>query len=182
MDRTKNIPMTYHDIILQLTQRISNNFDKVYHSVEIVTVDKQKFPGVSIGNEWVNLSPTDTNEILYLRRNGDDEVYSEEPQGSCSKAYKMRSPLRLVYFNAHDANSDQVLFKLMQSVLVNHTKIVRIIRDKYRLQRDESSGSYEFGPQSVYLAIDLYVTWILQPDICEQDFCIDIENPYCLTS
>lgn len=173
---------TYHDIILQLTQRLSGNFDKVYHSVELVTVDKERFPAISLHKEWFNLSPKDTTEILYIRRNGDDEVYSEEPQGSCSKAYKMRSLLRIVYFNDNDGNVDQTLFKLMQSVLVGNTKIQRIIRDKYKLQRDESSGSYEFGPQTVYLAVDLYVTWMLQPDICEQDFCIDIENPYCLTS
>lgn len=173
---------TYHDIILQLTQRLSNNFDKVYHSAELVTVDKERFPAISLHKEWVNLSPKDTTELLYIRRNGDDEVYSEEPQGSCSKAYKMRSPLRIVYFNDNDGNTDETLFKLMQSVLVGNTKIQRIIRDKYKLQRDESSGSYEFTPQTVYLAVDLYVTWMLQPDICEQDFCIDIENPYCLTS
>lgn len=173
---------TYHDIILQLTQRLSNNFDKVYHSAEVVTIEKERFPAISTQREWFNLSPKDTQEILYIRRNGDDEVYSEEPQGSCSKAYRMRSQLRIVYFNDHDANGEQVLFKLMQSVLISNTKIVRIVRDKYRLQRDESSGSYEFGPQTVYVAIDIYAMWMLQQDICEQDFCIDIENPYCITS
>ncbi len=171
--------MNYFEVIMKLIDNLSNHFDEVFHSAEIVIIDKEKFPAINSGNEWINLVPTDQKETIYIRRNGDDEVYEEQKLGSCTKAYRMRSALRLVFFSDHEKNPEEILFKLMQSVLIQATKIRSIIRDKWKLQKDESSGDYNFSAKTCYLAIDFYVFWDLRADICEQDFCAEIENPFC---
>ena len=169
--------MTYPEIIESISTNLSNYFDEVYHSTEVVTIDKEKFPAISNVNEWVNLSPTDEKEIVYIRRAADDDVSDELKISSCARAYKMRSLLRVVYFKDNATNHEEILFKLMQSVLIAHTKVKSIIRDKYRLQKDESSGDYSFKPSTAYFAIDVYGFWELKHDVCEQDFCIEIDNP-----
>lgn len=170
--------MTYPETIRSLLDNLSIEFDEVYHSVEIIVTDsKERFPAVSNVNEWINLSPTDQREIVYIRRAGDDDVFEEQRIASCGKAYKMRSPLRIVFFKDNAQKHEEILFKLMQSVLVGGTRIKSIVRDKFKLLKDESSGDYNFKPTTAYFAIDIYAFWILQEDLCEQDFCIDIENP-----
>lgn len=99
--------------------------------------------------------------------------------GGCVKSYKMRSSLRIVYFKDNVNNSYETFFKLMQSVLINGIKLNKIIKDKYKLLKDESSGQYSFGPKAAYFAIDVYGLWNLIPDTCEDDFCIELENPFC---
>lgn len=148
----------------------------MYHSAELITIDDIKKPKVSINNDWVDLSPTDTKETIYIRRNGDDEVIEDMKLGGCIKSYKMRSQLRVVFFKNNAENHNEILLKLMQTVLIGGTKLNKIIRDKYKLLKDESSGGYSFGPKAAYFAIDVYALWELMPDTCD-DFCIEIENP-----
>lgn len=170
--------MKYSEVIQSLSNSLITNFDTVYHSAEIVTTDdNKKFPAVSLKDEWLNLAPSDTNETIYIRRNGDDEVLKDAKISSCSNAYDMRSQLRIVFFKDHAENHNEILSKLMQSVLIKGTKLNKIIRDKYKLLKDESSGEYSFGAKTAYFAIDIYALWTLQPDNCENDFCIDITNP-----
>jgi hypothetical protein len=52
-----------------------------------------------------------------------------------------------------------------------------IVRDKFKLQKDESTGKLRLGATSAYFAIDLYVFWQLMPDSCEQENCLTLENP-----
>lgn len=169
--------MTYKQTIENLSSNVADKFGEVYHSAEIITADDNKFPAVSLKDEWINLAPSDTKETIYIRRNGDDEVQGEENIGGCIKSYKMRSQLRIVFFKDNATNHSEILFKLMQSVLISGTKLNKIIRDKYKLLKDESSGEYTFGPTAAYFAIDIYALWHLIPDRCEQDFCVDITNP-----
>lgn len=170
--------MTYSETIQSLSQNLLIKFDEVYFNAEIITNDKAiKLPAISLNDEWINLSPSDQRETLYIRRNGDDEVMEELKISSCSKSYKMRSSLRVVYFKDHAKNHEQILFNLMQSVLMGGTKLKSIIRDKFKLLKDESSGTYNFGPKTAYFAIDIYAIWELKNDFCEEDFCIDIVNP-----
>ncbi len=173
--------MTYPQIISLVAINLTNYFDKIYHSVEIVSNENEKFPAIPIADEWISLVPSDQNETVYIRRNGDDQLYGEEIIGSCVKTYKMQSSLRLVYFKDNANNHDEIIFKLMQSILLRSTKIKSIIRDKWKLLKDESNGDYNFGATTAYFAIDFYAYWILKPDLCEQDFCMTIENPF-LTS
>ena len=97
--------------------------------------------------------------------------------GSCVKSYRMRSQLRIVFFRDHVKDHSKILAQLMQSVLVSGTKLNRIIRDKWKLQKDESTGDYNFGATTAYFAIDIYAMWELSKDTCDEDFCIDIQNP-----
>lgn len=168
--------MKYSQVILSLSNSLINNFDQVYHSAEIIQAD-EKFPAVSIDNEWLPLAPSDTQEAIYIRRNGDDEVMEDLKLGSCVKSYKMRSSLRIVFFKDNAEKHSEIISKLMQSVLIGGTKLSKIIRDKYKLLKDESSGTYAFGPKAAYFAIDIYALWELKPDDCEEDFCLDITNP-----
>lgn len=170
--------MTYTEAIQSLANNLLTYFDEVYHSAEIVMADT-KFPAVVKGNEWLSLAPTDQKETIYIRRNGDDEVMEELQISSCGKSYRMRSQLRVVYFKDHAKNHNEILSHLMQSVLINSTKLIRVTQDKWKLQKDESSGDYSFGPTSAYFAIDIYAYWNIIPDRCEQDFCTEFKNPFC---
>lgn len=169
--------MNYPDIITTIAQRLLESFDEVYHSAEIIQTDKGKFPAISQGDEWISLTPTDQQEILYIRRNGDDQVYDELRIGSCIKSYKMATPLRIVYFKDHAKDPGKALYKAMQSILIGGTKLSGIIQDKFRLLKDESSGDYNLGATTVYFAIDISARWDLDPQHCEEDFCVDIINP-----
>lgn len=175
--------MIYNDIILNLSNSLLNNFDEVYHSAEIITTDDGKFPAVSINDEWLSLVPTDQKQVLYIRRNGDDEVQSDLRLSSCGKGYSMRSTLRIVYFQDHAKNHNEILSKLMQSALIASTKLKSIIRDKVKLFKDESNGDYNFGATTAYFAIDIYILWELKPDTCDEDFCVTLDNPLkkCIT-
>lgn len=170
--------MKYSEIIENLSNSILINFDEVWHSAEIVKAD-DTFPGAPLDDEnWENLAPADNKgETIYIRRNGDDEVVEELKIASCGKSYKMRSQLRIVFFKDHVEKHNEILHKLMQSVLISGTKLNKVIRDKYKLLKDESSGEYSFGPNTAYFAIDIYALWHLVPDTCENDFCLTIENP-----
>lgn len=170
--------MTYPEVIQNLSAAILVNFDQVYHSAEVVINDKGvKFPAINQLDEWIDLSPTDQRETIYIRRNGDDEVSEDLKTGSCSKSYKMRTHLRIVFFKDHAKKHAEILSKLMQSVLIGSTKLNRIIQDKWKLQKDESSGQFNFGANTAYFAIDIYALWTLIGETCEQDFCLEIENP-----
>ena len=174
--------MRYSDIIQLLSNNVLVKFDEVYVNAEIVNITDagkfiEKFPAVSIADEWISLVPTDTKETIYIRRNGDDEVQEELKLGSCIKSYKMRSQLRIVFFKDHAKNHNEIIAHLMQAVLVTGTKLKSIIRDKWKLQKYESSGDYNFSATTAYFAIDIYALWTLQNDTCEEDFCIDIQNP-----
>lgn len=176
--------MTYQDIIINLSNSLLTYFNEVHHSAEIVqTEDQDKLPTVTLKDEWISLAPTDTKETIYIRRNGDDDVVDELKLGSCIKAYKMRSQLRVVYFKDNAKNQNEVLSHLLQSVLIGGTKLNKVIRDKWKLKKDESSGDYSFGPQTAYFAIDIYIFWELKPDNCDEDFCLTLDNPIkkCLT-
>ena len=169
--------MTYQDIILNLSNSLLVKFDVVNHSAEIIQVDDIKLPAINQLNEWKYLAPTDQEQTLYIRRNGDDEVVEELKLGSCIKAYKMKSQLRVVYFEDYAEKHNEIISKLLQSVLIGGTKLNRVVRDKWKLKKDESSGEYVFKPTTAYFAIDIYAFWELKPDSCEEDFCVDIVNP-----
>lgn len=169
--------MTYSEVISNISSNILLSFDEVYHSAEIVTTDKQKFPAIINADEWISLVPTDQREIIYIRRNGDDEA-EETRVSSCGKSYRMKTPMRIVFFKDHAKNPEEIIFKLMQGVLTGQTKLKSVIRDKWKLQKEESSGDYNFGATTVYFALDIYIMWDLLSDTCEHDFCVDIPNPY----
>lgn len=170
--------MNYSQVILNLSNSLLNHFDEVYHSAEIVQTDEQeRIPSVVLKDEWIFLAPSDTKETVYIRRSGDDEVMEELKLGSCVKSYKMRSQLRVVFFKEDAEKHNEILAHLLQSVLVGGTKLNKVIRDKWKLKKDESSGDYNFGASTAYFAVDIYVYWELKPDSCEEDFCADITNP-----
>lgn len=170
--------MTYNDIILNLLNSILENFNEVYHSAELTVDDKGiKIPAVPVNDEWIPLTPSDTKETIYIRRNGNDDVQEELKLGSCIKSYRMRSTLRVVYFKDHAKKHNEILSKLMQSVLIGGTKLKSIHRDKFKLLKEESSGEYNFGATTAYFAIDIYALWDLKPNTCEEDFCTEIKNP-----
>lgn len=175
--------MTYSEAILSLSNSLLTYFDVVHHSAEIVQIDDDKSPAINLKNDWKFLAPTDQEQSLYIRRNGDDEVMEELKLGSCVKSYKMRSQLRVVYFKDYAENHNEVIAHLLQSVLIGGTKLNKVIRDKWKLQKDESTGDYSFKPETAYFAIDIYVFWELKPDSCEEDFCVDVDNPIrkCVT-
>lgn len=170
--------MTYTEIIQNLANSVLTRFDEVYHSVEIIKNDNGLIlPAIARGDEWIDLAPSDQRETIYIRRNGDDEVQEELKIGSCMKTYKMRSSLRIVYFKDHAEKHREIIQGLMQSVLIGSVKLRSVMRDKYKLQKDESSGAYNFGPTTAYFAIDVYAFWDLRPDTCDYDYCEELENP-----
>lgn len=170
--------MKYQEVIENLSQSLLKHFDEVYRDAEIIVNDEGiKMPVINKKSEWIYLGPSDQKESLYIRRNGEDEVMDELKFSSCSKSYRMRSNLRIVFFNDNIAYPNEILSKLMQSVLIGGTKLKSIIRDKWKLNKDESTGNYSFNPMTAYFAVDIYALWDLATDTCEEDFCQDIINP-----
>jgi hypothetical protein len=170
--------MNYTESIEKIANRVLENFDQVYHSVEIIQNDNgERIPAYSVGDEYKDVVFSDTQETVYIRRNGDDEVQEELKLSSCSKSYRMRTPLRIVYSKDHEKNHAEIIFKLMQSILIGGTKLKGIVRDKWKLVKDESSAKLNLGATSAYFAIDIYILWELMSDTCENDFCLTIENP-----
>lgn len=168
--------MTYSETIVNIANSLLQNFDEVFHSVEIIQVG-EKLPAYPVGDEYRDVMFSDTKETVYIRRNGDDEVQEELKLSSCSKSYKMRTPVRIVYSKDHAKDHTDIVFKLMQSVLIGGTKLKGIVKDKFKLAKDESSAQLNLGGSSAYFAIDIYVYWNLLPDKCEQDVCADLQNP-----
>lgn len=171
--------MRYQETIQNIANNLVIDFREVWHSAEIITIDNVRKPMVSDGTEWVDLSPTDEGETIYIRRSGDDEVVERLKIGSCTNDYAMRTAMRLVYFRDNAGDSGRVLWSLMQSVLVGSVRLRSIITDKSKLLKDESSGAYQPGPRTIYIGIDFYVMWDLIRSECEQDFCELIPNPLC---
>lgn len=171
--------MKYNEVISILANNVAKYFDNVYHSAEIIYTGDLKQPAVVNGDEWTSLVPTDQREVVYIRRNGNDEMMEVTKPGSCSIGYKMRSPLRIVYCNDFEKNPDKIISLLMKSAMVANSRLSSIIRDKWKLLKEESSGDYHLGATTAYFAIDIYVMWDLLPDTCEEDFCISLENPLC---
>lgn len=169
--------MTYSETILNLSNSLLSQFDEVFHSVEIIQSKSDRKPAYPLGEEYQDVVFSDTKETVYIRRNGDDEVFEDLRIGSCVKSYKMRTPLRIVYSKDYAEDHTTILFKLMQSVLIGGTKLKGIVRDKFKLAKDESTGKLRLGATSAYFAIDVYVFWNLLPDSCENDICITLENP-----
>jgi len=170
--------MSYKEIIQSLVESLLINFNEVYYNAEtIVNDDGQRLPAIPKLDEYISLAPTDQKETIYIRRNGDDEVMEENRIGSCVKSYKMRTPIRIVYFQDHAKQHNKIINDLMQAVLIGGTKLGKIKLDKWKLHKEESSGDYHFGAQTAYFAIDIYAIWILDPSTCEEDFCFEEENP-----
>lgn len=170
--------MNYIETISGIALNLSKYFDNVYHSAELIYNDKnEKMPAVPVNDEWIDLSPTDQKESVYIRRDGDDLMVYQQGIGSCAKAYKMKTPLRIVYFQDHAQSHFGILSKLMQASLTGHTTLNRLIRDKWKLAKEESSGEYSMGASTAYFAIDIDMLWDLLPDNCDNDFCITLDNP-----
>jgi hypothetical protein len=169
--------MNYTETILNLSNSLLQSFDEVFHSVEIIQNDKgEKLPAYPLEDEYIDVVFSDTKETVYVRRNGDDEA-EELKIGSCVKSYKMRTPVRIVYSQDQAKDHNTILFKLMQSVLIGGTKLKGIVRDKFKLQKEESTARLRLGATSAYFAVDVYVFWQLLPDNCEQEICLTLENP-----
>jgi CRISPR/Cas system CMR subunit Cmr6 (Cas7 group RAMP superfamily) len=170
--------MTYSESILNLANSLLQSFDEIHHSVEIIQNDKgEKLPAYPLEDEFIDVVFSGQKETVYIRRNGDDEVMEELKISSCSKSYKMRTLVRIVYSKDFAKDHNTILFKLMQSALIGGTKLKGIVRDKWKLQKEESSARLRLGATSAYFAVDLYVFWQLLPDTCEQEICLTLENP-----
>ena len=169
--------MTYFETIQLLMNNILASFDEVHHSVEQVVINNLKIPAYSKDDEYINLSPTDEKEIIYIRKIGDDVASGPLKISSCGKSYLMVTPVRIIFFRDHAEGHDKIIAELLQSVLCQHTKLVRVMTDKWKIQKEESSGDFAFGPKTAYFAVDIQVTWNLLPDSCERDYCVSTENP-----
>ncbi len=170
--------MKYREVILNIANKLAEVLgEDIYHSAEIVSADQMKFPAVATKEEWKNLAPSDQYGVVYIRRNGSDLVLEELRMGSCVKAYKMQTGVRIVYFRDFEPNQNKIISQLLQSTLISGVKLNKMSIDKWALQKEESSGEYNFGPSTAYFAIDINVYWELMPNNCDEDFCIDDENP-----
>lgn len=154
---------------------------KIYHSVILYEEENERFPAYRIGDDYAYCGQDD-REIMgcYLRQTGDFTNRETTQISSAEKMYVSRIPYRLVFFNDHEKrNHDDLAAKLMNIVFAQDIEFVRYISDKTRLAQEESKlKGFNFGGNTFYAAIDIFVTVRLKKTNCEQVMnCGDIPNP-----
>jgi hypothetical protein len=154
---------------------------KVFHSCQLLRDDQSRtlYPAYQVGAEFTYAGIDDSKGLFaYIRNNGDAQAVPLKIT-SCQGAYTVTAPLRIVFFNDNeDRNQDDLALQLMPFTFLKNVFLVRVINDRQRLVREESSVFREkFDGKTFYLAVDINVTFILLPSDCAPEACIVYPNP-----
>lgn len=139
------------------------------------------FPAYKKGTEWLYVGVDDTRELFgYMRQNG-DIVSVPYKMASCARSYQMTAPLRVVFFkDSEERDFDELTRQLASFTFTQNVTLVKIITDKFRLIREESPvfrDSPKFDGKTFYIAIDIFISFILQASDCESENCNSLPNP-----
>src|SRR3989304_5780785 len=154
---------------------------KVFHSCQLLKDEQSRtlYPASQRGAEYTYAGIDDAQGLFaYIRVNGDIQGVPIKIT-SCNGSYTMTAPLRVVFFNDNeDRNQDDLVRRLSAFTFMRNVALVRIITDKWRLVREESSVFREkFDGKTFYAAVDINATFIHLPSDCADEACIVYPNP-----
>lgn len=161
----------------------SNIVKKVYHSVELVSNDKEiKFPVCKNGERDVYVGPDDSGIFFaYIRQTGPAINAETKKEGSEKNSYLLQVPTRIVYFmDNEERNFDSLTTKLLNIAFAPGVTLIRYDNNAYTLAAQESPiGNFSFDEKTFYLAIDINLKFWINQSKCEIDNCIIHTNPIC---
>lgn len=173
------------DIQIGIAQNIiaSGIVNKVYHSCQLLRDEQyqQFFPVYRKGAEQPYIGIDDTKGLFaYIRANGDMSAEVSRV-ASCSNAYDMKAPLRVVFFSDNERRDFGLLVtRLSAFAFAAGVRLNRVITDMNKLLKDEQPNfAHQFDGQTFYVALDITVTFVLSPNLCEQTDCKAYVNPLC---
>lgn len=154
---------------------------KVFHSCQLLKTPELQtlYPAYQVGAEFTYAGIDDTRGLFaYIRTNGDIISVPLKLQ-SCGRAYTITAPIRVVFFNDNESRDHGELVRQLGTfTYLSGVTLVRIITDKFRLVREESSLFREkFDGQSFYIAFDISLTFVLSASDCENKVCLVYPNP-----
>ena len=154
---------------------------KVFHSCQLLKNDQLQtlYPAYQVGAEFTYAGIDDTRGLFaYIRTNGDIVSVPFKVQ-SCARAYTITVPLRVVFFNDNESRDHAELVRQLGTfAYLSGVTLVRIITDKFRLVREESSlFRAKFDGQSFYVAFDISLTFVFSASDCESKVCQVYPNP-----
>jgi len=154
---------------------------KVFHSVQILSNRETGviYPAYPKGGEYTYSGIDDTHGLFAYIRTAGDAVATPIKIQSCGHAFDVAIPLRVVFF--HDVEGrdhEQLTTKLLSFTFIKNVRLIRVISDKFRLQREESPlFRNHFDGKTFYIAVDIFISVILKPSDCESENCIIYPNP-----
>lgn len=155
---------------------------KVYHSVDILNINDQRFPGYKKDDEWIYVGPDDTQHMVcYIREISGLAVDKIVPMSAGGKkAYNGKVGYRMVFFNDFEQrNHDDLLVELMAFTFYPGIQLKKIISNNEELLREEGKvKDFTFGATTFYKAIDFFVLQTFQENKCELNIgCGNLQNP-----
>lgn len=154
---------------------------KVFHSCQVLKTEAtgMLFPAYPHGSDYIYSGIDDTKGLFaYIRDNGDmSSVPFKITAGA--RSYQVTAPLRVVFFSDNEKrDQNDLLRRLSAFTFLKNVTLVRIVTDKFKLVRDESSLFREkFDGQTFYAAVDVTVSFVLLHSDCETDICKVYSNP-----
>lgn len=154
---------------------------KVFHSCQLLRNQESQilYPAYQRGAEFTYAGIDDTRGLFaYIRTAGDMVAVPLKIQ-SCARTYEVTAPLRVVFFNDNESRDHEELVRQLAAfTFLTGVNLVRVITDKFRLIREESSLFREkFDGKTFYIAFDVSLTFILLPSDCETTECLVNTNP-----
>lgn len=155
---------------------------QVYHSVDILNINNQRYPGYKKDDEWIYVGPDDSKHMqCYIREIAGLSVDKIEIMSAGGKkAYKGKVGYRMVFFNDFEKRDhDQLLIELLAFTYYPSVQLKKVINNNEELLREEGKvKDFTFGATTFYKAIDFFVIQTLQENKCELNIgCGNLQNP-----
>lgn len=179
------LSLTLNKLFTNLLQ--TKFFKQVYHSVTLQPrlQGGGYSPAAQVNGRYVYVGPDDTKGFAaYVRQTGTMEVQGvKEALGGGQFRYKMKVPMRAVFFNDKEGRNFEDLTAALTKAIIK-TPLVDLARiNPLRedvLRNEVPSGAFKFKTSTYYVSIDFFIILFLQSDNCEQVLtCSDLANPFC---
>lgn len=158
--------------------------NEVFHSVEIVETDSNRFPAYPIENGDLVYVGVDDSKVMncYVRQVNDLRIEKRDQISSSVFEYEAVIPHRIVFFNDYETrNTDDLIKIFIQLAFLPGVRLKSVIVDKEKLlQLETKPNGFKFDNKTFYSAIDFDIYFRLTRNNCEEEIgCEKIPNPYC---
>lgn len=154
---------------------------KIYHSVEILNTNGQRYPVYKQDDEFIYIGPDDTKHMVcYIRETTGFATDKVEDIGGGKKLYKGKVGFRAVFFNDFEKRSHaDLLTSLMAFTFYPNIRLKKLITNTEELLKEEAKvKDFTFGAETFYQAIDFTIQLTLHEDKCDLNIgCENLFNP-----